>query len=90
MSAMAITYRTGTEASALRTVIVEDARTSVIFLPTGSLNVVQAKLQHGTTCAHSFWADELGLDPDSDDFIVPADQVVQQRPISIAVKARHK
>ena len=88
--AEAITYRTGATAGALRTVIVEDVARAVVLLPSGSLDVVTAKLLHGTACRCGFWADELGTDPDSDDFIVPAAQIVQQREMQIAVRAHHK
>jgi hypothetical protein len=87
--ATALTYRTGTSSSTLRTVIVEDVSRSVVLLPSGSLDVVRAKLLCGTSSACGFWAEELGLS-DPHDFIVQADQVVQTRPIQIAAKARHK
>jgi hypothetical protein len=87
--AQAITYKTGTSRSALRTVIVDDVRESVVLLPAGRLDVVHAKLLHGTSCRHAWWAEVLGTDPDSDDFIVPAEQIVQRREMNIAVKARH-
>jgi hypothetical protein len=86
--AQAITYRTGECASKLRTVIVDDVRRSTVLLPAGRMDVMVAKLLHGTTCAHEFWAEELGLE--GDDFAVPAGQVVQTREMNIAVKVRHK
>jgi hypothetical protein len=87
--AQAITYRTTEKRNDLRTVVVENVRSTVVLLPQGSLDVVQAKLLHGTSCAHSFWAAELGTD--SDTFIVPAAQIVQTREIQIAAKVRvHK
>jgi hypothetical protein len=71
-------------------VICEDVRHTVVLLPTGRLDIVQAKLLHGTTCRHSQWAEWLGTDPASDDFIVPAAQVVAQREMAVVVKAHHK
>ena len=88
--AQAITYRSGPGSRDLRTVIVEDVRQTTLLLPGGALDIVQAKLLHGTACRHEFWADALGTDPDSDDFAVPAEAVVQQREIQIATKVRHK
>lgn len=88
--ATALTYRTSVKRSALRTVICDDVHSSVVLLPTGSLNVVTAKLLHGTACRHPQWAEWLGTDPDDDAFIVPADQVVAQREIAIAVRIKHK
>jgi len=90
MATTAITYRTSERARDLRTVVVEDVQSTVVLLPTGRLDIVMAKLLHGTACRHEFWAAELGTDSDSDDFIIPAQQVVAQRPMQIAVKARHK
>ena len=91
MATTAITYQSGPRAKDLRTVIVEDIRTSVVLLPTGSLDVVQAKLLHGTACRHEFWAAELGTDPDSDEFAIPASALRQQREIGVAVKVKtHK
>lgn len=81
----AITYRTGTRARDLRTVICSDVRESVVLLPTGSLDVVTAKLLEGTSSRHEFWAEQLGTDPSDHTFICPADQVVAKRPINIAV-----
>jgi hypothetical protein len=71
-------------------VVVEDVRNTVLLLPAGRLSVIQAKLLHGSSCRHSWWAEVLGTDPASDDFVVAADQVVQQREMQIATKARHK
>lgn len=85
--ATAITYRTGTSRSALRTVIVDGAHTVVVVAPE-RLELLTGKLLHGTTCAHSFWDAELGTE--GNDFAVPASQVVAQRPMNIAVKAVHK
>lgn len=88
--ATAITYSTTGNARDLRTVICEDVRNTVVLLPTGSLDIVQAKLLHGTTCRCSWWAEQLGVQ-DSDDFAVPATQVRQTREMNIAVKVRrHK
>ena len=88
--ATAITYQSGPRRSDLRTVIVEDVRRSVVLLPTGSLDVLTAKLLHGTACRHPQWAEWLGTDPASDYFAVPAESVRAQRDITVAVKARHK
>ena len=88
--ATALTYQSGPRKNDLRTVVVEDVRRAVVLLPTGTFDVLSAKLLHGTSCAHSFWAEQLGTDPDSDDFVVPADSVRAQREIQISVKARHK
>ena len=56
-------------------------------IPQGSLAVVHAKLLHGTACRCQFWNEVLGTT--GDDFVIPAAQVVAQRPMQIAVKARH-
>lgn len=88
MTTTAVTYRTGESARALRTVIVDDVRTTVVLVPSGRLEVLVAKLLHGTACAHSYWDAELGTS--GDDFVVPVAQVVAQRPITVAVKATHK
>jgi hypothetical protein len=90
MATVAITYRSGPGARDLRTVVCDDMRSTVVLLPTGSLDIVQAKLLHGTSCRHEFWAEVLGTDPASDDFAVEKSQVVQVREINIAVKATHK
>ena len=87
---VAITYQSGAKRSALRTVIVDDVRSSVVLLPQGSMQILTAKLLHGSACRHSWWAQQLGTDPDSDDFAVPAELVVAQRQIQIAVRAHHK
>ncbi|MGC1783599.1 MAG: hypothetical protein WA708_13835 [Acidobacteriaceae bacterium] len=90
MATVALTYQSGPRRSDLRTVICENATRSVVLLPTGSLDIVQAKLLCGTTSACDFWADELNL-PDAHDFAVPADNIVAQRPMNIAAKVvRHK
>ena len=88
--ATAITYSTTGKARDLRTVLVEDVRNSVVLLPTGRLDVVQAKLLHGTACRCSWWAEVLGSDPASDDFLVPSAQIVAQREMTVAVKTHHK
>lgn len=88
--ATAITYQSGPRKSDLRTVIVDDVRQTVVLLPAGRMDVVVAKLLHGSACRHEFWAEALGTDPGSDDFAVEAGQVVQTREMTIAVKARHK
>lgn len=86
--ATAITYQSGTRKSDLRTVVVDEVRTSVVLLPTGRLDVVMAKLLHGTSCRHDFWAEALGTDPESDDFVVEASQIRAQREMTIAVKVK--
>lgn len=91
MATEALTYRSGPRKSDLRTVIVEDVRSTVVLLPTGRLDVLTAKLLEGTTSRHSFWAEVLGTDPADHQFICPADQFVARRPIQIAVKVKkHK
>ena len=90
MTTVALTYQSGPKARDLRTVICEDVRTSVMLLPTGSLDVITAKLLHGTACRHVWWSEQLGTDPDDDTFIVPAAQVVAQREMNVAVKAHHR
>lgn len=86
--ATAITYQSGPRKSDLRTVIVEDVRTTVVLLPTGRMDVMMAKQLHGTACRHAFWDEVLGTS--GDDFVVEASQVKQVREMTIAVKARHK
>lgn len=88
--ATALTYRSGPKARDLRTVIVEDVRKSVVLLPAGRLDIVTAKLLHGTACRCTWWAEQLGTDPDSDDFVVEASQIVAQREMQIAVRTKHK
>jgi hypothetical protein len=88
--ATALTYQTCEKRGALRTVIVDDVRQSIVLLPTGSLDVVTAKLLHGTTCRHPQWAEWLGTDPNDETFIIPSAQIVQIREIQIATNARHK
>jgi hypothetical protein len=87
MSPVAITYRTGTAESKLRTVIVDDARTQVVLLPTGRLSILTAKLLCGSTCATGWWNEVLGLT--GGDFAIPAGQVVQTREIRVATIAKH-
>jgi hypothetical protein len=89
-TAVAITYQSGPRKSDLRTVICEDVHSTVVLLPQGSLDIVQATLVCGTTSRCDFWAEELGL-PDAHDFAAPADKIVQTRPIQIAaIVRRHK
>jgi hypothetical protein len=88
MAIEAITYQSGPHKRDLRTVIVEDVRSSVVLLPTGSLDVVMAKLLHGTACRHEFWDEQLGTS--GDDFAVAAEQVVARRPITVAAIAKHQ
>jgi hypothetical protein len=92
VEATAITYRTGESRSKLRTVLLSDVRDSVVLLPAGRMDVMVGKLLHGSgSCAHKFWAEVLGTDPDSDGFAVPAAQVVRRREVAIAVRVkRHK
>lgn len=87
---LAVTYQPGPRKGDLRTVVAEDVRQATVLLPTGSLDVLMAKLLHGTSCRHSWWADQLGADPSSDDFVIPAEAVVQTREITVAVKVTHK
>ena len=75
--AAALTYQSGPRKSDKRTVLLEDVRSTVVLLPTGRMEIMVGKQLHGTACRHAFWAEVLGTDPDSDDFAVPADQVVQ-------------
>jgi hypothetical protein len=75
----AITYKTGESARELRTVIVADAKRSVVLLPSGRLEILSARMLHGTACAHRFWAEQFGLDADDNTFAVPTEQVVQIR-----------
>jgi hypothetical protein len=85
----AITYQSGPRKSDLRTVVVDDVRTSTVLLPTGRMDVVVAKLLHGTACRHKFWDEILGTS--GDDFVVEASQVVFERDMQVAVKVRrHK
>jgi hypothetical protein len=90
MTTTALTYQSGPRRNDLRTVVLEDVTSSVMLLPTGSLDVVVGKLLHGTTCRHPQWAEWLGTDPASDTFMIPASAVRQQREIQVAVKAHHK
>ena len=85
--ATAITYSTTGRSKDLRTVVVEDVQNTVVLLPAGRLDVVQAKLLHGTADRCSWWADQLGV-PHTDDFVIPAASVVAQREMKIAVKIK--
>lgn len=87
MATTAITYRTGEAATKLRTVLVEDAHTVVLVAPE-RLELLAAKLLHGTRCAHDFWDEELGTS--GDDFAVLISQVVAQRPLTVGARATHK
>lgn len=90
MGAVAITYQSGPRKSDLRTVLVGAVTRSTVLFPTGALDVVQAKLLHGTACRHEFWAAELGLDPADDTFMAPADTVRSIREMNVTVKTgRH-
>lgn len=86
--ATAITYQSGPRKNDLRTVLVDEMRESTVLLPTGRLDVVVAKLLHGTACRHEFWAQALGTDPDSNDFVVEASQIRAQREMTIQVKVK--
>ena len=68
---VAITYRTGYKLGALRTVIVDDADSSVVLLLQGRIAITTGKLLHGTACRCSWWAEVLGTS--GDDFAVAAD-----------------
>jgi hypothetical protein len=88
--AQMVTYQSGPRKSDLRSVLVDEVHRSTVLLPTGSLDVVQAKLLHGQACRHTFWATELGTDPESDDFAVPAEVVRSIRTLNVAIKTgRH-
>ena len=88
MAIEALTYQSGPRKSDLRTVVVEDARRSVVLLPQGRMEIVQAKLIHGTACRCSWWAEVLGTGPASDDFVVEASQIRQQREMKIAARVK--
>lgn len=78
--ATAITYKTGESASKLRTVLVDDARKSIVLLPAGRLEVMVGKQLHGQrACRHEFWDEVLGTD--GDDFAVLMEQVTQVREV---------
>ena len=79
MNATAITYRTSECAGKLRTVMVEGTRRTIVLLPAGRLEIVTGMLLHGRACRHGWWAEILGTDPSSDDFVVPSTQVTQIR-----------
>jgi hypothetical protein len=56
-----------------------------------ALAVLGPRSEQGTQrVGHPQLTGVRGTDPDSDDFAVPADQMVQQRKMNIAVKARHR
>jgi hypothetical protein len=88
----AITYSTTGRKSDLRTVVVENVNQTVVLLPTGRMEVMVAKLLHGTACRkETFWDELLGQAHDDDSFVVPAEQVVQVREMAVAVRVkRHK
>jgi hypothetical protein len=88
--ATALTYRTSDRKGDLRTVVVKDVRQSVVLLPTGSFDVLTAKLLEGTSSRHSFWAEALGTNPGDHLFICPTSQVVTQRPITVATVVRRR
>ena len=88
--ATGITYSTTGRKRDLRTVIVNEVRSTVVLLPTGSLDVVVAKLLEGTASRHQFWAEELGTDPADHTFIVPADQIIARREIIVSAIFKHR
>ena len=83
-----VTFRTGHLAGKLRTVVVDEARTQVVLLPTGRLPLVTGKQLCGTTCATDWWNQVLGLT--GTDFAIPAEQVVQTVERKVAVIAKHQ
>jgi hypothetical protein len=90
MATAAITYQSGPRARDLRTVLVDEVRQTTLLLPTGSLDVVQAKLLHGRACRHEWWAEQIGTDPASDDFVAPAEVVRAIRTLNVTIKTgRH-
>lgn len=84
--ATAITYRTGTSAGKLRTVLVEDARRAVVLLPAGRLEIMTAKLLRGRTDRQDWWNEVLGTE--GDDFAVEIGQVVQTRELGPVITKR--
>jgi hypothetical protein len=85
--AIALTYQSGSRANDLRTVLVDDVRTSVVLLPAGRLDIVQAKLLCGTTSRCDFWAQELGLQ-EAHDFAVPANKIRAQHEMQIGARVK--
>jgi hypothetical protein len=81
-----VTYQSGPRKSDLRSVLVDEVRQTTLLLPTGSLDVVQAKLLHGRACRHEWWAEQLGTDPASDDFVAPAEVIRSIREMNVTVK----
>lgn len=80
MEVMAVTYRTGTRARDMRTVLLTDARRSVVLLPgQARMEILQGQHEHGRACACRFWAEELGLDVSDRTFAIPAEAVAQAR-----------
>jgi hypothetical protein len=88
--ATAVTYQSGPRKNDKRTVLLDEVRTSVLLLPTGRMEIMTGKLLHGTACRHTFWAEVLGTDASSNDFMLPADLVDDVREMTVAVKSRHK
>lgn len=82
-----VTYKTGTTAGKLRTVVVDEARTLVVLLPTGRLEILAAKLLCGSHCATDWWNEVLGLA--GNDFAIPTAQVVQTVERKVATIAKH-
>jgi hypothetical protein len=86
-TATTITYQSGPRKSDKRTVLVESVARKIVLLPAGRLEILTAKLLHGQTCRHNWWAEVLGTDPESGDFAVPAEHVTQIRELG-PVKTR--
>lgn len=85
--AVALTYQAGPRARDLRTVICDGVRNTVVLLPGGRLDIVQAMLLCGTASRCDFWAEELGLQ-DAHDFAVPADKIRAQREMQIGARVK--
>jgi hypothetical protein len=83
--AQAITYRTGQNASKLRTVIVDQAKT-IVLVASGGLEIMTGNALCGTSSRCEFWTEELGAD--YHDFAIPVSQVHDIRDIKIAVKVK--
>ena len=88
--ATALTYSTSGRKRDLRTALVDEVRSTVVLLPTGSLDVVTAKLLEGTASRHQFWAEVLGTNPADHTFICPADQIIARREITVAAIVKHR
>jgi len=88
--AEAVTYSTTGPKRDLRTVVVSDAREITVLAADGPVKILAARLLHGTKCAHEWWAQQLGTDPDSSDFAVPVTQVVAVREMAVALNPKFK